>query len=351
MSGLAKLKDHLDKFLPLYVIISMVIGFYFGLHTNVKAHKETFHWLNVLVVIMMIYPMMINLRLSEMRMATKQWKQLSIALLMGLVLAPIIMYLFIEIVGLFVPINPKLALGLLLAVVVPCSSMSIAYTGLTEGNLELATVIVAISFLLAIFVVPLWLKVFATAYHVSISIWLLVITIVEVIIVPMILGLETRSLLFKKLGPEGFMRIRPLFPSISLIGMYLIVFLIFMEKAKLVASKPEVVLIALIPIALYYLVAFSLMTAVNKAIKIRYEDHMAIAFTAIGKNEGTAMAIAMAAGMGLMAIPPAVTPVLQIPFMISYLKLAGKVRVLFEEKSAVLQEAVSTATGGLESSK
>ncbi len=341
MSSLAKLKNNLDKYLPVYVIIAMGLGFYFGLHTNVKAHKETFHWLNVFVVIMMIYPMMINLKLSEMKTASKQWKQLSIALIMGLVLAPILMYLLIELVGLFVPISPQLALGLLLAVVVPCSSMSIAYTGLSEGNLELATVIVAISFILAIFVVPLWLKVFATAYNVNISIWLLVITIVEVIIVPMILGLGTRSYLFKKLGEDGFMKIRPLFPSISLIGMYLIVFLIFMEKAKLIASKPLIVLIALIPIALYYLVAFATMTLTNKGLKLKYEDHMAISFTAIGKNEGTAMAIAMAAGMGLMAIPPAVVPILQIPFMIGYLKMAKKIQNYFGEDKQLTDDVIT----------
>jgi ACR3 family arsenite efflux pump ArsB len=341
MSSLAKLKNNLDKYLPVYVIIAMGLGFYFGLHTNVKAHKETFHWLNVFVVIMMIYPMMINLKLSEMKLAAKQWKQLSVALIMGLVLAPILMYLFIEFVGLFLPIHSQLAMGLLLAVVVPCSSMSIAYTGLTDGNLELATVIVAISFLLAIFVVPLWLKVFAAAYHVNISIWLLVITIVEVIIVPMILGLETRSILFKKMGADGFMKIRPLFPSISLIGMYLIVFLIFMEKAKLIASKPTIVLIALIPIALYYLVAFLIMTFVNKGIKLSYKDHMAITFTAVGKNEGTAMAIAMAAGMGLMAIPPAVVPILQIPFMIGYLKIAKRIEKFFGKVSMAEEELIT----------
>jgi len=45
----------------------------------------------------------------------------------------------------------------------------------------------------------------------------------------------------------------------------------------------------------------------------------------VGKNEGTAMAIAMSAGMGLMAIPPAVTPLIQIPFLIGYVKMWKKI--------------------------
>ncbi len=333
---LAKLKNHLDKFLPAYVALSMALGFYLGLHINVKAHKQVFHWLNLVVVIAMIYPMMVNLRLAELKNSARQWKPLSVALLMGLLIAPLLMYGLIYLVGLVFPISPKLALGLLLAVVVPCSSMSIAYTGLSEGNLELATIIVAISFLLAIIVVPLWLKVFASAYHVNISIWLLVITIIEVIIVPLILGITTRSIITKKSGEKGFQKIKPLFPSISLIGMYLIVFLIFMEKAKLIASKPIVVAVAIIPIIIYYITAIVFLTFFNKKIKIGYKEHMAITFTSVGKNEGTAMAIAMAAGMGLMAIPPAIVPIIQIPMLVGYLKISRVIRNHFDKKAKII---------------
>jgi len=332
--NLVKLRNHLDRFLPLYVVLSMAVGFYAGLKVNVDAHKETFRWLNLIVVIAMIYPMMVNLRLAELKNSARQWKPLSVSLLMGLLIAPLIMYGLIYLLSLFLPIGPKLALGLLLAVVVPCSSMSIAYTGLSEGNLELATIIVAISFLLAIVVVPLWLKLFATTYHVNISIWLLVLTIIEVIIVPLILGVGTHSIIVKKAGEEGFLKIKPLFPSISLIGMYLIVFLIFMEKAKLIASKPIIVAIAIVPIILYYIIALVFLTFFNKAIQIGYKEHMAITFTSVGKNEGTAMAIAMAAEMGLMAIPPAIVPIIQIPMLVGYLKISKVIKNYFVEKAA-----------------
>lgn len=108
--------------------------------------------------------------------------------------------------------------------------------------------------------------------------------------------------------------------------MFAIVALIFMEKAKLLASKPSVVGMVIIPLALYYSITLLLMTYLDKKIGLNYEDHMAIVFTSVGKNEGTAIAIAVAAGMGLMAIPPAITPILQIPFLVGYLKLSQKIR-------------------------
>jgi ACR3 family arsenite transporter len=207
-----KLKNHLDKYLPVYVTLAMIAGFYVGTHANVERYKGTLKTLNMLVVISMIYPMMINLRLGELKNSAKLGKQLTIALTMGLVISPLIMYGAIWLTELFHPINHQLALGLLLAVVVPCSSMSIAYTGFTKGNIELATIVVALSFTLAIVTVPGWLKVFASSYHVSISAWLLVKTILIVVITPMILGVLTRLYLINKLGPEGFLRIKPAFP-------------------------------------------------------------------------------------------------------------------------------------------
>ena len=65
---------------------------------------------------------------------------------------------------------------------------------------------------------------------------------------------------------------------------------------------------------------------------------MAITFTSVGKNEGTAMAIALAAGTGLMAIAPAVTPIVQIPFLVGYVKVWRKIASLWNCK--IIKEEV-----------
>lgn len=49
-------------------------------------------------------------------------------------------------------------------------------------------------------------------------------------------------------------------------------------------------------------------------------------FTSVGKTT----TIAMTAGMGLMAIPPAITPILQIPFLVGYLKFSDKIKHWWE---------------------
>ncbi len=336
-----ELRDNLDRYLPVYVALSMVLGFLTGNHVNLRPYHQYLKILNMVVVISMIYPMMINLQIGELRESAKLWKQLLIALTMGLVLSPLLMYGATLLTGRFIHLPPKLALGLLLAMVVPCSSMSIAYTGFTKGRIELATIIVALSFTLAIITVPGWLKIFASSYHVPISSWLLVKTIIIVVITPMILGILTRRWLTSRLGDEGFKRIKPAFPSISLMGMYTIVFLIFMEKAGMIAKHPSIVGVALIPLTVYYTTALLIMTVVDRVSGISYRDHMAITFTSVGKNEGTAMAIALAAGAGMMAIAPAVTPILQIPFLVGYVKSWRTIAKIWNCK--ILRESSSKA--------
>ena len=80
--------------------------------------------------------------------------------------------------------DPLLALGFLLVMVVPCSSMSIAYTGLAKGDVELSTVIVGSSFVVAVVAVPAWMMVFAAGYDVPIPMAAIMASIGIVLIAP-----------------------------------------------------------------------------------------------------------------------------------------------------------------------
>lgn len=150
---LKKLQMHLKKYLLVYVAIAMLLGLLLG-HPNAawtKGHKSTITHLTTIVVFFIIYPMMVNLRLESLAKAGRNWRGLALALGYNFVWAPVIGYLLAK--GFLN--DPLLALGFLMVMVVPCSSMSIGYTGLAEGNVELATVTVALSFLVAVGAVPL----------------------------------------------------------------------------------------------------------------------------------------------------------------------------------------------------
>jgi ACR3 family arsenite efflux pump ArsB len=212
--------------------------------------------------------------------------------------------------------------------------MSIGYTGLAEGNLELATVVVALSFVLAVVAVPLWMTIFAANYSVPIPISDMLMSILTVLIAPMILGFLTRWVLTRWLGEKKFQRLQPLFPALSLLAMYGIVFMIFFAKATMIVDKWQTVLLLLVPNGLFIAITLVVVTWVNRRLGLSYRDNMAVVFASTGKNNGTAIAIATMAFSPLVAIPAATMPIFQILFLVVYLKMADWLRGYFSERRA-----------------
>jgi len=171
-------QEHLNKWLLVYVLAAMALGTALG-YSNAawtKANQPLVSNLATLVVFLIVYPMMVNLKVEALVKSGRNIKGLSLAVLYNFVWAPLIGWAF---TALFLR-DPLLALGFLLVMVVPCSSMSIAYTGLAEGNIELATVTVALSFVFAVFAIPLWMTLFAVQYQAVAPIQDMIMTILTI---------------------------------------------------------------------------------------------------------------------------------------------------------------------------
>jgi ACR3 family arsenite efflux pump ArsB len=115
--------------------------------------------------------------------------------------------------------------------------------------------------------------------------------------------------------------------------MYSIVFLIFFGKAALILDRWQTVLVLLIPNAIFIGLSLLVLTWLDRRLGLGYAEHMAVAFTSTGKNNGTAIAIATTAFSPLVAIPAATMPIFQILLMVLYLRAAPRLRVWFAGRS------------------
>lgn len=336
------LQEHLNKWLLFYVLLAMSTGLVIGYPSAdwTKANQNTVSNLTTLAVFLIVYPMMINLKIEALLQASKNVKGLTLAVLYNFVWAPLIGWMFVR----FFVSDPTLALGFLLVMVVPCSSMSIGYTGLSDGNVELATVVVALSFILAVIAVPVWMAIFAANYQVPLPLQDMLLTILTVLIAPMILGYLTRMALVRRWGEKRFKQLQPFFPSLSLLAMFGIVFLIFFGKAATIVDKWQTVLPLVVPATLFFVVTLIVITWINRRLGLSYRNHMAVVFASTGKNNGTAIAIATMAFTPLAAVPAAIMPIFQIIFLVLYLKMANWLRGYFGEPHAGI--AVTSATWG-----
>ena len=326
---LHKLSAHLKKYLLLYSILAIALGWLLGLKFPqiAKNNKKLFSSMITVIVFLMIYPMMINLNLGKLPKVFKRPKPIALSLIYNFIITPIIAFLLI---ALFIH-NKTLALGFLLVMIIPGSSMSIGYTGLAGGDIEVATLALGVNFLLIPVMLPIWLKLLGSTYHVPIPLGLLLKTILIVLIIPMFLGDLTRRGILKKFGTEKFLNLKPLFGSITMIMMLFIVTVIFFLKADMLLKKWRVIVNLAFVNTIFLIIMLLLITLINKLINIKYKEHMAITFLSTGKNNGTAKAIATLGFAQLVAIPAAVLPIFQIILLILYLKMENPIRRFFKE--------------------
>ncbi len=321
------LQEHLSRWLMAYALSAMGLGLGLGQLASAwtTSHVQLVSSATTAMVFLVIYPMMVGLKFEALLHAGHNIKGLALALAFNFVWAPL---LGLALAKIFLP-DPLLAIGFLLVMVVPCSSMTIAYTGLAKGNVALATMAVALSFVVAIIAVPAWMLVFASGYDVQVPVSDMLTSIGTVLIAPMILGFATRKLLTATIGPTRFARLQPVFPIASMLAMFAIIFLIFFGKADLIIDKWSTVLLLLAPNALFIALTLLAVTWLDHRLKLPYGDHMAVVFASTGKNNGTAIAIAATAFSPLVAVPAATMPIFQVLLLIGYLKIADRIRAYF----------------------
>lgn len=322
-------QQHVSRWLLVYALTAMTAGVAVGYpsRTWAGAHSDGMGTVTTAAVFLVIYPMMINLRMEAVARAGRNVRALALALIYNFVWAPLIGLVLARV---FLH-DPLLALGFLLVMVVPCASMSISYTGLAKGDLELSTVIVGSSFVVAAVAVPAWMMVFAAGYDVPVPLRAMIMSILTVLIAPMLAGWVTRKVLVRRRGPEGLARLAPVFSSASMIAMFVIMFLIFFAKSEMIVDRWRIVLLLMVPNALFMILTLGVGTWLNRRLGMSYAEHMAVIFATTGKNNATAIAIATTAFTPLVAVPAATMPIFQAIAMIGYLRLAPRVRAFYSQ--------------------
>jgi len=328
MKRIAKIANHLKNNLMWYSLAAIGVGWGLGLLFPAFAARNQ-KVLNVMITILvfsMIYPMMINLDLSKIPGVLKKPKPIIMTAVHNFIITPLLSLLFVKV---FIH-NPEIALGIMLVMLIPGSSMSLGYTGLVEGSMEVATVAMAFVFVLVPLLLPFFIGFLGKTYHVQIPMAVLLGGVFTVLIVPLFVGDLTRRGIMKWGRANLYGNLKPLFSLITMVSMLFTVALIFTLKAPALLERWKLVVnLALITLG-YLAIMFVLITILNKIVKLDYGEHMAIAFLSANKNNGTAIAIAMLAFTPLVAIPAAILPLFQIVFSIGYVSMAGIIKKYFD---------------------
>ena len=316
LTQLQKIAKGISSNLILLVILSIVAGIAFGL--LFPAHVTGLKAYTTLALFIMLYPMMIGLRIEEVGKAAGSLKLISLSMLFNFILSPL---LAAGLAYIFLRSRPDFAVGLILTGVVPCAGMVAGWTGYAKGNVALALVIVALSLLVSIVMIPIWLPILAGVY-VQLDAWAMFQNVLVTVLVPLILGDLTRRLIIRTKGVGTFGQIKPILPGASMLGMYMIVFISMALEANNVIKHPQYFLIVLVPLTFLYAIMFSGSVLFSKLAHFSYEDMIAFSYGVAGKNISIALALATLFFGPMTVLVLALKPIIQITFMTIFLSLS-----------------------------
>ncbi len=279
-SVLQKINKNLVTAIP----VMMVLGFVYGLSTDPAVLKK----LIIPLTFLMVYPMMVTLKVKTVFQggdSRAQW-------LSQLINFGVIPFVALGVGSVFFPNHPFMALGLLLAGLVPTSGMTISWTGFAKGNVATAIKMTVIGLTLGSLATPFYVR-YLMGAQIAVDVLAVMQQIAVIVFLPMILGFVTQQILIKKYGQPDFQkRIGPRFPGLSTIGVLGIVFVAMALKAKVIAGAPQMLLTILAPLTVIYALNYLLSTLVGRRFLPR-GDAVALVYGTVMRNLSIALAIAM----------------------------------------------------------
>ncbi|KJS23353.1 MAG: sodium:proton symporter [Clostridiaceae bacterium BRH_c20a] len=297
--------------IPLVLILGFITGFLVdtsGLQPYI-----------LLITVLMIYPTMIGFNVKE-AFNLSYWQVLGISLILNFLLIPVLAFGLGKI---FLYNEPQLFAGLVLASLLPTSGMTISWTMLFKGHVAAAVKITAISLILGSFLAPLYLKIMV-GQIVPINIMKTFITIAWVVFLPMVLGHFTFQLLLKKYTKEYFQKnIKPIFPSISVWAMLLLIFISISLKSKMIIENPGFLVQGLLVLTIFYTANFAISTIIGRTFLHR-GDAVALVYGTVMRNLSLALGLAVTTFGPKAAIMVTLAFILQVQGAAWYGKMASK---------------------------
>ena len=333
-------KLHNFRLLPVFVIVSMVIGIALGkwygisnfeLTPPIDAIKSIFRGtyefsigntlaLGIVVgLFMMMYPAMANIKFEDLGKATRSPKQLLIVAFFNYAIAPFFMLLLAKI---FLSGEPDLYTGLVLYGLAPCIAMVIVFTYLSAGNGPLAIILVALNSIIQMLLIPVYAKFLLGDVH--FDVWVVGESVLLYLGIPLVAGMLTRFLGVRRFGEEWFHNLKFYLDTLSIVGLLFTLIVMFALKGDLILEKPFLIVQMAIPMTIFFWIMFVVVYLTGWKLGLNYKDAVAVGFNAAGRDFEIAIAIAITAFNPTVALATVIGPLIEVPVMLALVWFAKK---------------------------
>ena len=334
-----------QKYLTIWVAICMVAGVLIGTFLPaVPAFLNQFEYAKVsipmaILIWLMIYPMMMKVDFQSIKNVGKNPKGLFVTWITNWLIKPFTMYgisalFFFVIFKSF--ITPELATeylaGAVLLGAAPCTAMVFVWSTLTKGNPAYTVVQVATNDLIILVAFVPIVKFLLGVSNVSVPWDTLILSVVLFVVIPLVGGMLTRSLVVKKKGLDYFENtFVKKFDGITTIGLLLTLIMVFAFQGETIINNPLHIVLIAVPLIIQTFLIFFIAYIACRVLKLPY--NIAAPAGMIGASNffelAVAVAIALFGTTSAAALATTVGVLTEVPVMLLLVKIANKTQGWF----------------------
>ena len=338
-----------ERFLSIWVGLCIVAGVLLGLLVpSVFQAISSLEYASVnlvvaLFILLMIYPMMVNVDFASIRNVGKKPKGLCITLVVNWLIKPFTMaalgILFFEYLfsGLVSPQDAKEYIaGMILLGVAPCTAMVFVWSQLVKGDANYTLVQVSVNDIIMIFAFAPIAALLLGVTDIVVPWETLILSVILYVLIPLAAGYITRKMLD---GPDNQERIALFSGKVkpfSIMGLLATVVLLFGLQAGTIIDKPIVIVLIAIPLLIQSYGIFAIAYGWGYIWRVPFS--MAAPASLIGTSNFFELAVAVSISLfGLnsgAALATVVGVLVEVPVMLSLVAIANRTSHYFKKRSA-----------------
>ena len=287
MNFLEKVSKRAGDTFAVWVIVFAILAFFIpGGFTWIAPHIA-------LLLGIIMFGMGLTLSLHDFKAVFQAPKSVIVGVLAQYTIMPLLAF---GLATLF-QLEPEVAVGVILVGCCPGGTASNVMTFLAKGNTALSVAVTSVSTLLAPILTPALTLLFASKW-LPVSAGSLFLSIVQIVLVPIILGIVVK-LLFRKQVEKSV----AVLPLISVVGIVAVAAAVVAVNSGKIA---ETGLLIFSIVVLHNVLGLLLGYVLAKLLKLNFADQKAISIEVGMQNSGLGAALAVAHFSPLSAVPSAI---------------------------------------------